>query len=111
MTEQDDKLRIAYSAQNLNELDLEIARMAMLCQVKVLEPGVIERVWKKDASVCGTANPVAFEKLHNLLMMHFAMREKLVDAVGQAQTAQIEAYVIERLRGPFGDLVGKWPPV
>ena len=110
MTEQTDNLLIAYWAQNLDELDVEIARMALLCQVKVLEPGVIERVWKRDASVCGTDNPLAFEKLQNLLMMHFNMRKKLVDAVGLAQTAQIEAHVIERLRKPFGDLVGKWPP-
>ncbi len=108
-SEQDDSL-LALWTQDLDELDLEIARMALLCQVKVLEPGVIERVWKKDASVCGTHNPLAFEKLHNLLMMYFKLREKLVDAVGQAKAAQIEAHVIERLRKPFGDLVGKWPP-
>lgn len=111
MTDQQDDLLTAWWTKNLEELDYEIARMALLCQVKVLEPGVIERVLKKDASVCGTQNPVAFAKLHSLLMMHFAMREKSVEAVGQAQTAAIEAYVIERLRKPFGDLVGKWPPV
>ena len=43
-------------------------------------------------------------------MMHFAMREQAIGAVGQVQTQQIEAYIIERLRKPFGDLVGKWPP-
>jgi hypothetical protein len=110
MTEQHDQLLIAWWEKNLDELDYEIARMALLCQVKVLEPGVIERVLKKDASVCGADNPLAFEKLHNLLLMHFKMREKAVDAVGHALTAQIEAHVIERLRKPFGDLVGKWPP-
>ena len=109
MTAQQDDL-LAWWTKNLDELDYEIARMALLCQVKVLEPGVIERVLHKDASVCGTPNPVAFEKLHNLLMMHFKMREKSVDAVGQVETAQIEAHIIERLRKPFGDLVGKWPP-
>lgn len=108
--ENDDSLLPLWT-KDLDELDLEIARMALLCQVKVLEPGVIERVWKKDASVCGTDNALAFQKLHDLLMMHFKMREKMVDAVGQAKTAQIEAHVIERLRKPFGDLVGKWPPV
>jgi hypothetical protein len=110
MTDQQNDLLLAGWARNLDELDHEIARMALLCEVKVLEPGVIERVLKKDASVCGTQNPVAFAKLHNLLTMHFAMREKSVDAVGEARTAAIEAYVIERLRKPFGDLVGKWPP-
>lgn len=108
--ENDDSLLPLWT-KDLDELDLEIARMALLCQVKVLEPGVIERVWKKDRSVCGTDNALAFQKLHDLLMMHFKMREKMVDAVGQAKTAQIEAHVIERLRKPFGDLVGKWPPV
>ena len=110
MTDQHDESLTAWWYKNLDELDYEIARMALLCQVKVLEPGVIERVWKKDASVCGTANPVAFQKLHDLLMMHFRIREKTVEAVGQAQTAQLEAHIIERLRKPFGDLVGKWPP-
>jgi len=110
MLDQNDPTLAALWANDLDELDLEIARMALLCQVKVLEPGVIDRVLKKDASVCGTANSLAFEKLHNLLMVHFKMREKLVGAVGQAQTALIEAHVIERLRKPFGDLVGKWPP-
>ena len=110
MTDQHDESLTAWWYKNLDELDYEIARMALLCQVKVLEPGVIERVWKKDASVCGTANPVAFQKLHDLLMMHFRIREKTVEAVGPAQTAQIEAHIIERLRKPFGDLVGKWPP-
>ena len=110
MTDQQNDLLLAWWAKDLDELDYQIARMALLCQVKVLEPGVIERVLKKDVSVCATENPVAFAKLHNLLMMHFAMREKSVDAVGEARTAAIEAYVIERLRKPFGDLVGKWPP-
>jgi hypothetical protein len=110
MPDENDEALAALWAADLDELDLEIARMALLCQVKVLEPGVIERVWKKDASVCGTANPRAFEKLHNLLMMHFKMRDKLVHGLGQAQTALIEAHIIERLRKPFGDLVGKWPP-
>jgi hypothetical protein len=110
MTDQRSDLPIEWWANNLEELDFEIARMALLCQVKVLEPGVIERVWKKDASVCGTHNPAAFEKLHDLLMMHFATRKKAADAVGQLETAQIEAHIIERLRKPFGELVGKWPP-
>lgn len=110
MTGQHDDLQIAWWAKNLDELDYEIARQALLCQVKVLEPGVIERVWKKDESVCGTQNPVAFKKLHDLLMMHFAMRQRSVDAVGQTVTALMEAQIIERLRKPFGDLVGKWPP-
>ncbi len=53
---------------------------------------------------------MAFEKLHNMLMLYFAIREKTVGDVGQLQTAQIEAYAVEQLRNRFADLLGKWPP-
>jgi hypothetical protein len=38
-------------AENLEEVDREIAKLALLCQVRILEPGVIRRVLQKDASV------------------------------------------------------------
>ena len=110
MTEQQNDLQIAWWANNFDELDREIGRLCLLCQVRILDHGIIERVLKKDASVCGTSNPVAFAKLHNMLMLYFANREKSVDAVGQLQTAQIEAHVVEQLRNRFADLLGTWPP-
>jgi hypothetical protein len=110
MTEQQNDLQIAWWVKNIEELDREIARLCLLCQVRILDHGIIERVLKKDASVCGTSNPVAFEKLHNMLMLYFAIRQESVDAVGQMETAQIEAHVVEQLRNRFADLLGKWPP-
>jgi hypothetical protein len=110
MTEQQNDLQIAWWVKNIEELDREIARLCLLCQVRILDRGIIERVLKKDASVCGTSNPVAFEKLHNMLMLYFAIRQESVDAVGQMETAQIEAHVVEQLRTRFADLLGKWPP-
>lgn len=99
----------AWWAENLEALDREIARLALLCEVRILDPGVIERVLKKDASVCGTENPAAFAKLRNMVMMHFAVREKSIDAIGQAQTVAVEDYIIERLKKCFPDM-GQWPP-
>ena len=96
--------------EDLEEVDREIARLVHICQVSIFEPGVIGRVLKNDASVCGTANPIAFRKLHELLMLHFAIREKSVESFGEAQTAGSEDYVIERLRKSFPDLPGGWPP-
>ena len=110
MTEQQNDLQIAWWAKNIEELDREIGRLCAICQVRILDPGIIERVLKKDASVCGTPNPIAFAKLHNMLMFYFANREKAVAAVGQLQTEQIEAHVVEQLRNRFADLLGKWPP-
>ena len=110
MNAQKNDLPAVWWAQNLDEIDQEIARLATLCGVKVLEAGVIERVLHKDASACGSANPIAFRKLRDMLMLHFAIRQKSVDAVGQAQTAEIENYVIERLRKAFPELAADWPP-
>jgi hypothetical protein len=110
MTEQQDHREIAWWANNIDELDREIGRLCALCQVRILDLGVIERVLKKDASVCGTPNPMAFAKLHDMLMFYFAIRKKSGDTVGQVETAQIEAHVVEELRSRFADLLGKWPP-
>ena len=110
MTIQSDHLEIAWWAKNIDEIDREIARLCLLCQVRILDPGVIERVLRKDGSVCGTANAIAFGKLHDMLMLYFAIRKKSVDAVGQTQTGQIEAHAVEQLRRRFADLLGQWPP-
>ena len=90
---------------NLDEIDREIARLATLCEVRILDPGVIERVLHKDASVCGSSNEIAFKKLHDMLMLHFAVRQKSDEVVGQTETAEIERYVIERLKKSFPDVL------
>ncbi len=93
-------------ANTLEGLDEEIARLAVLCQIRLLQPGVIQRVLHRDATVCGADNAAAFAKLRDLLMMHLAIREKAADAVGQKETASIEALIVERLQKRFGDLLG-----
>jgi hypothetical protein len=109
MTTEPDRLLIAWWAKNLDELDREIARLALLCQVRILDPGVVERVLHNDASVCGTVNPAAFAKLHNMLVMHFLIRDRSVEALGQVQTTAIERDVIERLTKAYGALVNGGP--
>jgi len=95
---------------NLEDVDREIARLAGVCQVPVLQPGVIDRVLRDDASVCGTKNAIAFRKLHYLLLLHQSIRGKAAESFGEAQTAAIEDYVIGRLRKLFPGLEGPWPP-
>jgi len=109
MTEPQDPFAVAWWAAKLDDLDREIARLALLCQVRILNPGVIRRVLQRDTSVCGTSNPAAFAKLHDLLMVHLTIREKWAGMLGQARMAAIEDYVIERLRESFPEL-GTWPP-
>lgn len=111
MDTEHDPLLVAWWAKNIDELDREIGRLALLCQVRILDPGVIERVLQKDASVCATSNPVAFAKLHDMLMLYLAIRKKAIEAVGLVETAQIEAHAVEQVRSRFADLLGPWPPV
>jgi hypothetical protein len=95
---------------SLDDIDTQIARLALLCQVRILDPGVVERVVRKDASVCGTNNPIAFAKLHDMLALHFGVRDSAGAAHGQAQASRVEQHVIERLRARFPALAGDSPP-
>jgi hypothetical protein len=110
MTNRKDQEYLGLWAEDLEEIDREIVKMSALARVNILGPGVIRRVVHNDASVCGTHNPDAFKKLHDLLVLHIATREKSAEAFGQAVVARIEDEIVERLRKSFPDLEGKWPP-
>ncbi len=110
MSETKDPVYRMLWSEDLEEVDREIARLALLCQVRILEPGVISRVLRRDASVCGTHNPLAFRMLHDMLMLHLAIRDRSADSFGQAQTAAMEDLIIERLTKAHPELAGPWPP-
>jgi len=110
MTDKDGYVGAGLTA-DLYELDREVARLAMLCRIKILEPGVIERVIRNDASVCGSSNPRAFAMLHDMMKMHYAVRDKMVGVLGQATTVQVVDKIVERLRKNFGDVLGAPPRV
>lgn len=110
MAKQETELGAAWWAKNLDDVDREVARLATLCNCRILDPGVIERVLKNDASVCGTSNPAAFEKLRNVLMMHYHIRDKTVSVLGEAQTSRLIAEIVEGLRARIGDRLGGQSP-
>jgi hypothetical protein len=109
MSEKPSELGAAWWSRNLDEIDREVARLAIICNVRILDPGVIERVLKDDASVCGSKNPLAFSKLRNALMMHYHAREKALGALGEAGTARVVSEIVERLRQRFGERLGDPP--
>ena len=98
--------RHARWTEHFAEIDREIAQLASLCKVRLLEPGVIERVLKKDTLVCGTQNPRAFDKMRSLLMMHYSVRDKALVALGEEETLKIVAEIVARLRERVGDKLG-----
>ena len=110
MSTKHDAVRIEGWTRTLEELDRELGRLALVCRVPILEPGVIDRVLHGDHLVCGTDNPVAFAKLRNLLMMHFAIHRKWATEMGEPHVAAIENCVIERLRKSMPELTEPWTP-
>jgi len=95
---------------SLEQLDLEIVRLATICQVRILEPGVLARVLDNDARDCGQPSAHAFESLRGLLYLHFQVQQELADAFGPADTAHIVHRVWEHLRPRIGEQLGDWPP-
>lgn len=109
MSDDKSNLGAGWWAKNLEDVDREVARLALLCKVRLLDPGVIERVVKNDASVCGTANKPAFDKLRTALMMHYHVRDRAVGAMGEAATAEVIADIVANIRTRFGDKLGGDP--
>jgi hypothetical protein len=95
--------------QHFEEIDSEIAKLAKLCKIALLDPGVIERVLKKDTLVCGTQNARAFDKLRSLLMMHYSVRDRALVTLGEEETLKIVGDVVARLRERFGGSLGGPP--
>ncbi len=92
--------------KQFEDLDRQIVQEATLCQIRILDPGIIERVLQNDQLVCGTDNPRAFDKLRSLVMIHYSIRDKAVVALGQQETMRIMDEVMERLRARCGDSLG-----
>jgi hypothetical protein len=88
--------------QKLADIDNELARLAAICQVQLLDRDKIERVLKNDTSVCGVQSPQAFTKMRELLMMHYAVRKQASEQIGEVETRAIINSVIERLEKRLG---------
>ena len=84
----------------------EIGQLAKVLQVQLLDPGNIERVLRNDILVCGHQNQRAFDKMRQLLMMHYSVRDKAMVTLGEQETLAMMGEIVERLRKRFGDELG-----
>ncbi len=109
MSDDKSNLGTKWWAKNLEDVDREVARLATLCKVRLLDPGIIERVLANDASVCGTANKPAFDKLRNALMLHYHIRDKASSAMGETLTAEVIKDIVANIRTRIGDKLGGEP--
>src|SRR5262245_19724103 len=109
MADKPSDLGAEWWSKNLDEVDREVARLATLCKVRLLDPGVIGRVLNKDSSVCGTENKAAFDKLRMALAMHYHVRGKAVGAIGEQATQEVIAEIVANLRKRLGKQLGGEP--
>jgi hypothetical protein len=101
-----DKIRAEFWGHQLDSMMSEIVREASICQVKLLDPGVIEAVLHDNASVCGKENPLAFKKLRELLMMGFVVRGKAFERLGALEADAILKAIREKLLAKYGGSLG-----
>lgn len=67
----------------------ELLHLAIVCDVQLREPGVIERILKNDASVCGKENEQCFREMRSLLTAYYDSLGKSIDRIGAAETKKI----------------------
>jgi len=106
MNEEQPGYRHRRWSEHFEEIDREIGSLAVMCKIPLLDPGVIERVLHNDPLVCGTQNQRAFDKLRSLLMLHYNVRTRAVEALGEQETMAILDELVERLRSRFGGKLG-----
>ena len=75
----------------------ELLRLSIACDVRLRDPGVIDRILRDDATVCGRKNPEAFRKLRNLVMATYDSLGKSIDRIGPEDTKMIRDAITARI--------------
>ena len=106
---EDDSYQTRRWTKHFEEIDLEIARLAVMMDIPILNPGVIDRILGNDATVCGKEKPKAFAELRAMLMMHAADEVKAIGALGALEADEVVRGVVDRLRERIGSRLGNRP--
>lgn len=83
--------------RHLDGIADELMRLSIACDLRLRDPGVVERILGNDETVCGTRNPIGFQKLQHLLKATFDSVNKSVGRIGPDETKQIIDAITERL--------------
>ncbi len=83
--------------RHLDAIGDELLHLSIACDVRLRDPGVIERILKNDETVCGTRNPIGFRKLQSLIKATFSSLNKALDRIGPEETKMITDAITERL--------------
>jgi len=87
-------------SRHLEGIADELRRLSIACDLRLRDPGVIERVIKNDSSVCGRKNELGFSKLRKLLMATYDSLGKAIDRIGPEETKRITEAIAKRMDKP-----------
>ena len=74
----------------------ELLHLAIACNVRLREPGAIERVLKNDITVCGRKDKDSFRKMRSVLIAFYDSVGKAVDRIGPEDAKRIIDAITER---------------
>lgn len=83
--------------RHLDSIADELLRLCIACDVRLRDPGVVERIIRDDETVCGNKNPIGFRKLRALVMATFNSLNKAVDRIGPDEVKAITDAIVERV--------------
>ena len=83
--------------RHLDGIADELMRLAVACDLRLRDPGVIDRILKNDETVCGRRNEAGFRKLRSLLMATYDSLGKALDRLGAGETRAIASAIVKRI--------------
>ncbi|WP_431259866.1 hypothetical protein ACQ86G_06710 [Roseateles chitinivorans] len=92
--------------KTVEDVDLQIAQLAIMCHVRLLDPGVIERVLDNDLRICGDGHESGFEKLRGMLYLHYEVQARLAEELGPVDAAEVVQRVRQHLLVRIGTQLG-----
>lgn len=99
-----------YSAEEwehtVEQVDLEIAQLAIMCRIRLLDPGVLERVLDNDHRDCCEGHEGGFEKLRGMVFLHYEVQARVVEELGPADAAEVIQRVRQHLLVRIGTQLG-----
>lgn len=82
--------------RHLDAIGEELLHLTIACDVRLRDPGVVDRILNNDETVCGRKNPIGFRKLRALVMATFNSLNKAIDRIGPEEVKLITDAIVER---------------
>jgi hypothetical protein len=96
------KVQNKYWGRQIDAIVGEVSKLAVACDVDILDPNVALKCLRGDETASKRKNPAAFKRLHELLMLLFTVSGKSMDRMGDAEFASLAGPVLDKVRALRG---------